>query len=359
MQSFIVIDTNIFAERTRLLRTGLGPILVYFAKIRATKIFLPQIIEIELRRYAANQIDSLSSEINSATRGMREWLGEAHEPRLPAVIEVTQSIDRRLAELSGWVQTCTSSPELILRAAQRVFQKRAPSHRDGEDAFKDCLIWECILTLPAGTDIDFVTDDVRAFYDPDDPQRLHQSLADEALATGLSIRAHRELGSLIRKLQGAQPDMDRPRAEVALSAALAEPFIHAMQLWNLDALEDGVFSFEAFVTEKPGLLYLEFGVECRASGVVDVEGVRYESPTVRIDGNCLYDPHGPVRDMRVARSSLRASDGRELQATASVYVQGSTSRRRPFQIKRSLKDKGSEAEGAHRQPKQRHRNSNN
>jgi hypothetical protein len=39
MQPFVVIDTNILAERTRLLRTGLGPILVYLVKVCGTRSF--------------------------------------------------------------------------------------------------------------------------------------------------------------------------------------------------------------------------------------------------------------------------------------------------------------------------------
>jgi hypothetical protein len=44
MASYVPIDTNLLAETTRLLRTGLGPCLLYFAKIRERKIpYCPRI----------------------------------------------------------------------------------------------------------------------------------------------------------------------------------------------------------------------------------------------------------------------------------------------------------------------------
>lgn len=335
---YILLDTNVLAERTRILRTGLGPTLIYFAKIRSAKFLLPEVINIELRRYAIAEVGKLNHQLLNTTRQVREWAGEATDPYLPSPEEVRRTVDERLRHLSRWLEHRPSDPDLIIRAAQRVFQKVAPSHRDGEDAFKDCLIWETLLSLPRGASVDFVSDDARAFYDPNDPNSLHPDLRREAMAAGLSLDAHRGLASLVRKLQGSVPDVDHDRAAVALNAVLAEHFITAMQRWNLDGLTDEVFDLQPFVTEEPGILYLEFSVRARGTGKAAADGATYESPLIQLQGSCRYDPHGPVRDVRLTQVSLHTVDGRELQATKFGYVQASESGRRPFQLKRSLRD---------------------
>jgi hypothetical protein len=143
-------------------------------------------------------------------------------------------------------------------------------------------------------------------------------------------------------LQGDEPELDRPRAQVALRGALAEHFIEAMSKWKIESTGNDAFSIDAYLTEEPGILYLEFAVEAQVEGTAEVDGSKYEQPSVRIQANCRYDPHGPVRDLRTTRVALISADGRELQASAIAYVQGSISLgvpRRAFQTRHPLRPK--------------------
>jgi hypothetical protein len=339
--TYVLIDTNILAERTRILRTGLGPSLVYFAKVRDAKVFLPQIIEQEVRRYVTKQVAELSDDLSTTLRSLREWLGESVDPPLPTESVAVESLNTRFAELKKWIVPCQTTSELILRAAQRVLQKRAPSHRDGDDAFKDCLIWECVLSLPSGSAVEFVSGDQRAFFDPTAPDVLHPDLAKDAAALEISVVAHRDLESLVRKLQRVAPDLDQDRARFTLNTALGNAFIQAMSAWRIDEIGEETFQIDPFLTEHAGILHLEFAVRAIAPGHAEVDGVQYDSPSVRLQGSCLYDPHGPVRDLRVTKTSLLSGDGREIAATVTGYMSGAVHLGLPhrrFETRRRLGD---------------------
>jgi hypothetical protein len=323
MASYVLIDTNLLAETTRLLRTGLGPSLLYFAKIRERKILMPEVVRIETRRHVIKAVLDQNAKVVASLRSIREFMGDAIDPTLSGEQAIGESVDRRFHDLRRWIHALPNSTEFITKSADRVFTKRVPSHWDGHDAFKDCLIWEAVLSLSPGSSVDLASNDARAFFDPAAKNTLHPALSEEAATHQITVRAHRSLESLVQLLQGDEPELDRPRAEVALNGALTEHFIEAMSKWKIEATGNDAFSLDAYLTEEPGILYLEFAVDAQVEGTAEVDGVRYEQPKIRIQANCRYDPHGPVQDLRVTRIALISADGRELQASAIGYAQGS------------------------------------
>jgi len=319
---FVLIDTNVLAEQTRLLRTGLGPSLLFLAKTHGIQIVIPEVIKIEASRYIAKSVSNLNSDIASGLRQIREYVGESPAPELPSDVAVTKSFDERLRQLKPWILEVATSDELIRRAAARVFSKRAPSHRDGEDSFKDCLIWESLLEISKGTQIDLVSKDARAFFDPIDKTGLHPDLVKEAKTEGVEVRPHRDLQTLVEEIQETAPEYDYERAHVALNSALAHAFISAMNDWKIEQLHDPAFTLKSFVTEQPGIAYMEFVAEAHVSQTAEVGLQKYQEPVVRLEGNLNYDPHGLIRDLQVTAVALVASDGREITANQTIFARG-------------------------------------
>jgi hypothetical protein len=318
----VLIDTNILAERTRLLRTGLGPSLLFLAKTREIKIVIPEVIRLEASRYVTRSVTRVNGELNSGFRQIRELVGESPAPELPSDAAVIKSFDERLHQLRPWILEISTSDDLVRRAAARVFAKRAPSHRDGEDSFKDCLIWESLLDIAKGAHIDLVSNDARAFFDPTDKQRLHPDLMKEAENDGLAVRPHRDLQTLVEEIQGTAPEYDYERAHVALNSALAPAFITAMNDWKIEQLHDPAFVLKSFLTEQPGIAYVEFVAEANVTFTAEVGLQKYQEPVVRLEGSLNYDPHGPIRDLQVTVAALIASDGREITATRTIFARG-------------------------------------
>ncbi len=56
-----------------------------------------------------------------------------------------------------------TSADLKAAALDRAVEGRKPAMKANQD-IKDCLIWECLLSLPAGSELIFASRDMRAFY---------------------------------------------------------------------------------------------------------------------------------------------------------------------------------------------------
>lgn len=56
-----------------------------------------------------------------------------------------------------------ASADLKAAALDRAVEGRKPAMKANQD-IKDCLIWECLLSLPAGSELVFASRDMRAFY---------------------------------------------------------------------------------------------------------------------------------------------------------------------------------------------------
>jgi hypothetical protein len=82
--------------------------------------------------------------------------------------------------------------------------KRRPAS-NSDPAYKDCLIWESLLTLPAGSEVRLVSRDFRAFFENG---QLAAELAEEAQARGLRVRGAKDLHEVIQELQAKNPTLD-------------------------------------------------------------------------------------------------------------------------------------------------------
>jgi len=335
---YILIDTNLFAERTRLLRTALGPSLLYFAKIRDAKIVVPEVVRSETIRYVVQAVQSLNERLAGLLRETREFLGQSANPSLPSVADSEKAVETRFAEISRWIQPITHTPELLVRAAKRVLVKSAPSHQPGKDSYKDSLIWECVLELPEGSIVHFASAD-NGFFDLEEGGGLHPTLLREASDRRFVINAHRGLESLVNALQGDEPEIDHARAAVVINHSLTARMVHAMQRWRVDETGQEVVSLQPYLTDRPGMLYIEFIVDCPVVGSATFGGTRFEDTKMRFRGNGYYDPHGVLTDLRISEEALYAANGSELEVSITEFAElsiGIGEPREKFRLRRPL-----------------------
>jgi len=109
-------------------------------------------------------------------------------------------------------------------AMDRALEGRKPARGPNQD-FKDCLIWECILSLPQGSEIIFASRDSKAFYREG---KFDESLLKEAEAKELRITpvdtVRQDLWEAVEVLKSRVADVDSLRLnELRFEDSLLEP----------------------------------------------------------------------------------------------------------------------------------------
>jgi hypothetical protein len=217
---FVVCDTNVFVRETHLLRKKGGPQLIRLLGAVKGHLVVPDVCHqeyIEQTRLAAaeehRQIRVSLSKLETLT-GSVTALTLLEDP----------AVDRRtlarLEMLRALVHPVVQTKELLAAAGVRSLAKKRPASST-DPAYKDCLIWESLLTLPPGSEVWLVSKDLRAFFENG---QFAAELEEEAHALGLRVRGVKDLGDVIQALQASNPTLDL----AALSAHdLVEPSVEA------------------------------------------------------------------------------------------------------------------------------------
>jgi hypothetical protein len=104
-----------------------------------------------------------------------------------------------LEQLKDAIHSVPSADELLLAAGNRSIGGLRPTSKS-DHGYKDCLIWESILTLPAGPEVLLVSRDETAFFDE---LALAPALVKDAEAKGLLVTPFN-----IKKSQSLHPVVD-------------------------------------------------------------------------------------------------------------------------------------------------------
>jgi hypothetical protein len=216
---FVVIDTQIFVRDTHLLRKQGGRDLIRLLGAVKGRLVIPDVclreyIE-QTRAFAAQEQEKIRTSLSK----LETLTGYSTTVALldnPAVDVRTRA---RLAILQGLVHPVGETKELLVAASRRSMAKRRPASSN-DDAIKDCLIWESLLTLPAGSDVRLVSRDVRAFYDNG---QFAAELAEEARARGLRVLGAKDLHEVVKELQASNPALDLAALSADDPVEFAEP----------------------------------------------------------------------------------------------------------------------------------------
>jgi hypothetical protein len=217
---FVVCDTNVFVRETHLLRKKGGPQLIRLLGAINAHLVIPDVCQqeyIEQTRVAAAEEHR---QIRASLSKLETLTGTVTDLTLMDDPAVERRTLERLSMLRGLVHPVAQTTDLLAAAGVRSLAKRRPAS-SSDPAYKDCLIWESLLTLPAGSEVWLVSKDLRAFFENG---QFAAELAEEAQACGLRVRGVKDLGEVIQALQASNPTLDL----AALSAHdLVEPSVEA------------------------------------------------------------------------------------------------------------------------------------
>jgi hypothetical protein len=180
---FLFCDANTAVYDTHLLAKQGGLQLVRLLRELRGQIALPDISRVE---YLSNYAKAAASAHNAAEKALSQ-LQTLSGHRVTAALPQDKFWESRgpqiLEDLKDITFDIVATAELKAAALDRAVEGRKPALKPNQD-IKDCLIWECILSLPAGSEVIFASRDLKAFYCDGE---FDGSLLKEAAAKGLLI----------------------------------------------------------------------------------------------------------------------------------------------------------------------------
>lgn len=169
---FFFCDANSFVYDTHLLAKKGGPDVVRLLRALRAQIALPEVSRAEYLSNYAKTASSAHEAAEAALSKLETWSGQRMVSALPQVKFWEARGPKILDDLKDIIFEIVASAELKAAALDRAVEGRKPAMKANQD-IKDCLIWECLLSLPTGSELVFASRDMRAFY--------RDSTFDEAL----------------------------------------------------------------------------------------------------------------------------------------------------------------------------------
>lgn len=180
---FLFCDTNAAVQDTHLLVRRGGLQLVRLLRELRGQIVLPEISRAEYLSNYAKVAASAHKAAEVALSQLQTLSGQRVTAALPQDKFWESRGLRILDELKDITFEIVATAELKAAALDRAVEGRKPALKPNQD-IKDCLIWECILSLPKGSEVIFASRDLKAFYRDG---VFDESLLKEAEAKGLHI----------------------------------------------------------------------------------------------------------------------------------------------------------------------------
>jgi hypothetical protein len=185
-QLFVLCDTNAAVRDAHLFRKKGGPLLVEILRAKKGKLVVPEVLRME---YISQFIEAGFAALQKATTELdrlKTFCGYDISALLPKRrFAETQALEI-LAQLEDVIHIIPSSPDLKVAAADRAINGIRPTSKT-DHGYKDCLIWESLLTLPRGAEVLFISRDATAFFDGGG---LAPNLAKDVEEKGLILTAY-------------------------------------------------------------------------------------------------------------------------------------------------------------------------
>lgn len=211
---YVLCDTNVGARDCHLFRKKGGPILIDMLRAKKAKLLVPQVLRDEyLKQFSLAGDEALPKIVKEVDR-LKTLCGYDLFGLLPKFGFGEGQARKVLDELEDVIHGVPTTPELRLAAADRTMDNRRPTSKS-DHGYKDCLIWESVLTLPPGSEILFVTRDEVGFFEHG---TFASALAKEAVAKGLKLTAYatteqKGVTPLVEALKSRFADLSAMRAD--------------------------------------------------------------------------------------------------------------------------------------------------
>ncbi len=313
----VVLDTNILVHELHLLRDGIGPPFLHSLGAVNGKLFIPSILRREYLEQSMFLVQKSQREIASRFRRIHAIVSEAAEIAFPTEEDVKSAFERRLVELEPITIHCETTDAIIIAAARRSFDGKAPSSKT-DHGLKDCVIWESIRNLPPGSRVHLVTHD-KAFYEG---AELSATLKAEAAHANIEISATDNLGTVLTSLQQGKPPLDFDPVNRALDIALSSKETALELQWNLMPL-GGLLKHELvpFYTEVVNRVFVEFSREYLAGDEL-LGDMNFANWRLAIAGSFTWHTDtNQLQELRIEREELLDTDGNTQRQNILLFAE--------------------------------------
>lgn len=155
-------------------------------RAKKAKLLVPEVLRME---YITQFIEAGNAALKKATAELdrlKTFCGYDISGLLPKPKFGEAQALEILAQLEDVIHAVPSTPELKVAAADRSINGARPTSKT-DHGYKDCLIWESLLTLPEGSEVLLLSRDAAAFFDNG---VLAPDLGKEAIEKGLVLAAY-------------------------------------------------------------------------------------------------------------------------------------------------------------------------
>ncbi|WP_077047096.1 PIN domain-containing protein [Pseudomonas sp. KK4] len=185
-QLYVLCDTNAAVRDAHLFRKKGGPQLIAMLRAKKAKLVVPEVLRME---YINQFVQAGDEALKSATKDLdklKTFCGYDFSKFLPKPQFGEAQALEILAQLEDVIHIIPTTPELKVAAADRSINGVRPTSKT-DHGYKDCLIWEGLLTLPEGSEVILLSRDEAAFFDG---EKLASNLGKEAEEKGLDLTAY-------------------------------------------------------------------------------------------------------------------------------------------------------------------------
>lgn len=185
-QLYVLCDTNAAVRDAHLFRKKGGPLLVAMLRAKKAKLLVPEVLRMEyITQFIQAGEDARDKAMKELDR-LKTFCGYDMSGFLPRPQFGEDQALEILAQLEDVIHTIPTTPELKVAAADRSINGIRPTSKT-DHGYKDCLIWESLLTLPGGSEVLLLSRDEAAFFDKG---VLASNLEKEAKEKGLLLTAY-------------------------------------------------------------------------------------------------------------------------------------------------------------------------
>ncbi len=328
----VVVDTNVWYSNL-LLRSSLGPSLLYSLNRASGALGLPEVIESEIRKQLLGVGLQAAGRIQQSFREISAIMGSHSPYTVPTSDQIAAAIESRLVELDPLVVRVPLKLKHARAALERV-NLNLPPNAPGDQQFKDSLIWEAVLELARRRPVHFVTKD-NGFYEGRKPDRgMAAVLIEECNTRKVEVHIYRELDTCLSALRDVVPDLDYAQIARAVLEAIKPDLAIDGVKHRVGIGEIQTHKISAFLTENHDSLGVSFEITLEGQELASFNELQlaphpdHPRSNIRITaiGNCSYSiTSGKVLDARVEKIEYRWKDNNgEEQYRGSVFAFAST-----------------------------------
>lgn len=210
----VVIDTNVAIQETLLFFKKLGPELLTAMRKAGARLVVPEILQQEYVKHYVEAGRSTRGQVNKGASMARPFFDQDPPGFFPSDGEIRERARRTLEGLQDVITFVPETDQLLLATSRRVRANFAPCSKT-DHGFKDCLIWESVLSVANGSELHLVSND-KAFYQEGANDRLADTIVAETQAKGITVYGHaakggNSLDSVLKAIKARLP-ADDPNA---------------------------------------------------------------------------------------------------------------------------------------------------